>query len=78
LNVSERPLPSNYRALNKDNSNNKTDLLSPDNVSDGLIGRSMTETDKYNLGKTTALMHQRTRFQKISQKDDISVTDSDD
>ena len=38
----------------------------------------MTETDKYNLGKTTALMHQRTRFQKISQKDDISVTDSDD
>ena len=75
---SERPLPSHYRALNKDNSNNKTDLLSPDNVSDGLIGRSMTETDKYNLGKTTTLMHQRTRFQKISQKDDISVTDSDD
>lgn len=75
---SERPLPSHYRSLTKDNSNNKTDLPSTDNVSDGLVGRSMTDTDKYSLGKTTALMHQRTRFQKISQKDDISVTDSDD
>lgn len=75
---SEKLLPSHFRTVNKHIGDNKTDTVCEINV-DALVSRCVSETDKYNIGKTTTLMQQRTiRFQKLNLKDDTSISDSDD
>lgn len=75
---SERPNASHYRAMNKENTNinfnqtDKTDVELPQN-------KTTADKDKYNIGKSATIMHQRTiRFQKVNPRDDMSMPESDD